>query len=73
MGPEDPLRSDVTQDPVVGRDERVLPRSVVYDPELTVSLPAGLSATSGINAGITAACSGWAYRRPTASSPLMTC
>ena len=33
-----------------GRDERVLPRSVVYDPELTVSLPAGMSATSGINA-----------------------
>ncbi len=33
-----------------GRDERVLPRSVLYDPELTVSLPAGLSATSGVNA-----------------------
>lgn len=33
-----------------GRDERVLPRSVVYDPELTVSLPAMLSATSGMNA-----------------------
>jgi maleylacetate reductase len=33
-----------------GRDERVLPRSVIYDPELTVSLPPGMSATSGINA-----------------------
>jgi maleylacetate reductase len=33
-----------------GRDRRVLPRSVVYDPELTVSLPAQLSATSGMNA-----------------------
>jgi maleylacetate reductase len=33
-----------------GRDVRVLPRSVVYDPELTLSLPPGLSATSGINA-----------------------
>ena len=33
-----------------GRDVRVLPRSVVYDPELTVTLPAGLSATSGMNA-----------------------
>jgi maleylacetate reductase len=33
-----------------GRDQRVLPRSVVYDPELTLSLPATLSATSGINA-----------------------
>jgi maleylacetate reductase len=28
----------------------VLPRSVLYDPELTLTLPAGLSATSGINA-----------------------
>ena len=29
---------------------RVLPRSVVYDAELTLTLPAGLSATSGMNA-----------------------
>jgi maleylacetate reductase len=28
----------------------VLPRSVVYDPELTLTLPTGLSATSGMNA-----------------------
>jgi maleylacetate reductase len=33
-----------------GRDIRVLPRSVVYDPEMTLSLPAGMSVTSGINA-----------------------
>lgn len=33
-----------------GRDLRVLPRVVVYDPELTVSLPPGLSAASGLNA-----------------------
>jgi len=33
-----------------GRDPRVLPVSVFYDPELTLTLPAGLSATSGINA-----------------------
>jgi maleylacetate reductase len=33
-----------------GRDIRVLPRSVVYDPELTLTLPAQLSATSGMNA-----------------------
>ncbi|HYO36849.1 MAG TPA: iron-containing alcohol dehydrogenase, partial [Geodermatophilus sp.] len=33
-----------------GRDLRVLPVSVVYDPELTLSLPAAMSATSGINA-----------------------
>ena len=33
-----------------GRDIRVLPRSVVYDPELTLTLPASLSVTSGMNA-----------------------
>jgi maleylacetate reductase len=33
-----------------GRDPAVLPRSVVYDPALTLSMPPGLSATSGINA-----------------------
>jgi alcohol dehydrogenase class IV len=33
-----------------GRDARVLPKTVIYDPELTVSLPVALSITSGINA-----------------------
>ncbi|GAA5166122.1 maleylacetate reductase [Amycolatopsis dongchuanensis] len=33
-----------------GRDPRVLPSTVVYDPELTVTLPPGLSVTSGMNA-----------------------
>lgn len=33
-----------------GRDRRVLPASVLYDPELTVSLPAGTSGVSGLNA-----------------------
>lgn len=33
-----------------GRDLRVLPRTVVYDPELTVSLPPELTAVSGLNA-----------------------
>lgn len=33
-----------------GRDIRVLPRSVVYDPELTTGLPVDISVTSGINA-----------------------
>ena len=33
-----------------GRDARVLPRTVIYDPELTLTLPVGLSVTSGINA-----------------------
>jgi maleylacetate reductase len=33
-----------------GRDPHVLPRVVVYDPELTVSLPPALTAASGMNA-----------------------
>ncbi|MFP5281984.1 MAG: maleylacetate reductase [Actinomycetes bacterium] len=33
-----------------GRDERVLPRTVVYDPALTVSMPGELTAASGMNA-----------------------
>ncbi len=33
-----------------GRDPRVLPVSVLYDPELTLTLPPEMSATSGLNA-----------------------
>ncbi|TFY99974.1 maleylacetate reductase [Ramlibacter rhizophilus] len=33
-----------------GRDARVLPRTVLYDPQLTLGLPADISVTSGINA-----------------------
>jgi maleylacetate reductase len=33
-----------------GRDPRVLPRTVVYDPALTVSMPAEFTAASGMNA-----------------------
>jgi alcohol dehydrogenase class IV len=33
-----------------GIDVRVLPRLVVYDPELTLTLPVGLSVASGLNA-----------------------
>lgn len=33
-----------------GRDSRVLPQSVIYDPALTATLPARIAATSGINA-----------------------
>ena len=33
-----------------GRDLRVLPSTVVYDPQLTVTLPSELSVTSGMNA-----------------------
>ena len=32
-----------------GRDPRVLPKMVIYDPTLTITMPPGLSATSGIN------------------------
>lgn len=34
----------------VGRDRNVLPKTVIYDPSLSVSLPVGLSVTSGFNA-----------------------
>ena len=33
-----------------GTDLRVLPRTVIYDPELTLTLPLAMSLTSGINA-----------------------
>ncbi len=33
-----------------GRDLKILPRTVIYDPTLTVTMPAMLSATSGMNA-----------------------
>lgn len=35
---------------VTGRDPQVLPKVVIYDPELYASLPTGLSAASGMNA-----------------------
>jgi maleylacetate reductase len=33
-----------------GRDPRVLPRTVIYDPELSTGLPLGMTVTSGLNA-----------------------
>jgi alcohol dehydrogenase class IV len=33
-----------------GRDPKVLPKTVIYDPELTLDLPASVSAASGMNA-----------------------
>jgi len=33
-----------------GRDPKVLPRAVIYDPELTLGLPVAVSAASGMNA-----------------------
>ncbi len=35
---------------VTGRDVKVLPRTVIYDPDLTIGLPAAVSAASGMNA-----------------------
>jgi maleylacetate reductase len=35
---------------VTGRDVKVLPRIVIYDPDLTVDLPPAVSAASGMNA-----------------------
>ena len=33
-----------------GRDPRVLPKTVIYDPELTLTLPLGMTVTSAMNA-----------------------
>jgi maleylacetate reductase len=35
---------------ITGRDNKVLPRTIVYDPDLTLGLPASVSAASGMNA-----------------------
>ena len=42
----------ITEDRVkkTGRDAAVLPRAVLYDPTLTIDLPASISVTSGMNA-----------------------
>lgn len=42
----------LTEDGVkrTGRDPAVLPRSVVYDPDLLATLPVPLAVTSGVNA-----------------------
>jgi alcohol dehydrogenase class IV len=53
---------------VTGTDGRVLPRVVIYDPELTLSLPAELSAASGLNALAHCVEAFWAPRRNPISS-----
>jgi maleylacetate reductase len=51
------------QGKTTGRDARILPRTVLYDPALTVSLPPKLTAASGMNAGFQRASGrGWALR-----------
>ncbi|WP_039804696.1 maleylacetate reductase [Nocardia araoensis] len=52
-----------------GTDRRVLPRTVVYDPELTTSLPMELTVASGLNAVAHCVEAFWAPRRsPVASA-----
>ena len=54
----------------VGRDARVLPRTVVYDPELTFSLPPEVTAASGMNAVAHCVESLWATGASPMSTPL---
>ncbi|HWX85458.1 MAG TPA: maleylacetate reductase [Xanthobacteraceae bacterium] len=35
---------------ITGRDIKVVPRTIIYDPDLTLGLPAAVSASSGLNA-----------------------
>lgn len=35
---------------ITGRDPKVLPRTIIYDPDLTLGLPGAVSAASGMNA-----------------------
>jgi alcohol dehydrogenase class IV len=51
-----------------GTDARVLPRTVVYDPDLTATLPVGLSVASGLNAVAHCVEAFWAPRRNPVSS-----
>lgn len=34
---------------ITGRDAKVVPRTIIYDPDLTLALPAAISAASGMN------------------------
>ncbi|MFC8009021.1 maleylacetate reductase [Streptomyces cinereoruber] len=51
-----------------GTDPVVLPRTVVYDPDLTLTLPAALSVASGLNAVAHCVEAFWAPRRNPVSS-----
>ncbi|MGW3375987.1 maleylacetate reductase [Streptomyces hydrogenans] len=51
-----------------GTDPVVLPRTVVYDPDLTLTLPASLSVASGLNAMAHCVEAFWAPRRNPVSS-----
>ncbi|GAA4102589.1 maleylacetate reductase [Nonomuraea soli] len=60
----------LTQDgrKTTGTDPRVLPRTVVYDPDLTLTLPVPLSAASGLNAMAHCVEAFWAPHRSPVSS-----
>jgi maleylacetate reductase len=55
---------------ITGRDVRVLPRTILYDPDLTLALPAKVSAASGMNAVAHAVESLWAPERTPATVAL---
>lgn len=55
-----------------GSDERVLPQTIVYDAELTVSMPVGLSVASGLNAMAHCVDSLWGPRASPVSTGLAT-
>ncbi len=55
-----------------GTDPAVLPRVVIYDPELTASLPRKLAGASGLNAMAHAVEAMWAPRRNPASTAIAT-
>ncbi len=53
-----------------GRDARVLPKAVVYDPTLTLTLPVDISVASGLNALAHCVDSMWAPRRDPVNTAL---
>ncbi|MFE5793962.1 maleylacetate reductase [Streptomyces sp. NPDC056503] len=55
-----------------GTDPIVLPRTVVYDPDLTLTLPVALSVASGLNAMAHCVEAFWAPRRNPVSSAVAT-
>lgn len=55
---------------ITGRDPRVLPRTIIYDPDLTLRLPAAVSAASAMNAIAHCVESLWAPERSPATVAL---
>ncbi|HEY0568995.1 MAG TPA: maleylacetate reductase [Xanthobacteraceae bacterium] len=55
---------------ITGSDARVVPRTIVYDPDLTLGLPAAVSAASGMNAMAHAVEALWVANRTPANVAL---